>query len=125
MSPFIMSAFLYVLFRHGNTCLPQGLPQGRNAVVKHRTGHTAEARSLHVGRRIIHKKAFLRVQGEFFEQQPVNFRLGLYQLHVGRDEGAVKKFATRDQRPIIVLPVAGVGEEIQACLLYTSPSPRD
>lgn len=82
--------------------------------VKDGAGHAAKESALDVHGRIVHEKALLRLERKAAEQQPVYLRLGLYQTLVGGDKSSVKKFAAGNQRPVIMLAKAGVGEEKKA-----------
>ena len=80
--------------------------------MKHRPGNAADRSSLHIGGKVVDKKAFFRAQAEALQGKAVNFRLGLHQSFVGRDKSSVKVTAAADPGPVFVLAEAGVGKQV-------------
>ena len=91
---------------------PEIPAQFSGAAMKHRPGNAADRSSLHIGRKVVDKKAFFRAQAEALQGKAVNFRLGLHQSFVGRDKSSVKVTAGADPGPVFVLAEAGVGKQV-------------
>ena len=71
----------------------QDLPQFLHiSIVKTISVHTAAARSLNVKLKVIHKKAFFRLQMEPLKKMAVYFLLGFQTQDIGREQDAVKTF---------------------------------
>ena len=76
--------------------------------------HTGALGTFDVLSGIVDKQTFLRNKMECFVQKIVDFCTGLDQLDIGGNKRPVKILTAGNPRPVFVLAVAGVGQQIYA-----------